>query len=32
MQDRGVTVAAIARHFAVGDHTAAKAILWFRER
>ena len=32
MQDRGVCVAAIARHFGVDDHTAAKAIRWFRQR
>ena len=32
MQDRGVTVAAIARHFGVDDHTAGKAIRWFRGR
>ena len=32
MRDRGVTVAAIARHFGVDDHTAAKAIRWFRQR
>ena len=32
MRDRGVTVAAIARHFGVDDHTAGKAIRWFRQR
>ena len=32
MQDRGVTVAAIARHFGVDDHTAAKAIRSFRQK
>ena len=31
MEDQGVTVAAIARHFGVDDHTAGKAIRWFRE-
>ena len=31
MQNRGVTVAAIARHFGVDDHTADKAIRWFRQ-
>ena len=29
MQDRGVTVAAIAGHFRVEDHTAGKAIRWY---
>ena len=32
MQDRGLSVAAIARHFGVDDHTAGKAIRWFRGR
>ena len=32
MQDRGVRVAAIARHFGVDYHTADKAIGWFRGR
>ena len=32
MQDRGVTVAAIGRHFGVDDHTVDKAIRWFRRR
>ena len=30
MQDQGVRVAAIARHFGVDDHTAGKAMRWFR--
>ena len=30
MQDQGVTVAAIGRHFGVDDHTVVKAIRWFR--
>ena len=30
MQDQGVTVAAIARHFGVDHHTVEKAIRWFR--
>ena len=30
MQDRGVTVAAIGRHFGVDDHTVDKAIRWFQ--
>ena len=32
MQQRGVTVAAIGRHFGVDAHTAAKAIRWFRQK
>ena len=32
MQDQGVTVAAIGRHFGVDDHTAGKAIRWFTQR
>ena len=31
MRDQGVTVAAIGRHFGVDDHTAGKAIRWFRQ-
>ena len=30
MRDKGVTVAAIGRHFAVDHHTVEKAIRWFR--
>ena len=32
MQDRGVTVAAIARYFGVDDHTVAKALRWLEQR
>ena len=32
MQDQGVTVAGIARHFGVDHHTADKALRWFRQR
>ena len=32
MQGRGLRVAAIARHFGIDDHAAAKGIWWFRER
>ena len=29
---RGPTFKAIAEYFAVDDHTAAKAVRWFRDR
>ena len=29
---RGVSVAAIARHFGVDDHTVAKALRWFQQQ
>ena len=32
MNDQGVTVAAIGRHFGVDHHTVWKAIRWFRQR
>ena len=32
MHDRGVRVSAIAKHFCLDDHTAAKALRWFRSR
>ena len=32
MQERGVTVAAIARDFGVDHHTVDKAIRWFSGR
>ena len=32
MFDRGVPVTAIARRFRVDDHTAAKALRWYRSR
>ena len=32
MHDRGARVSAIAKHFGVDHHTAAKALRWFRSR
>ena len=32
LHDAGLTLDAIAEHFAVDDHTAAKAVRWFRQR
>ncbi len=32
MRDRGVSVAAIARHFGVDHHTVDKALRWFGQR
>ena len=32
MYDRGAPVTAIARRFRVDDHTAAKALRWYRSR
>ena len=32
MYDRGARVTAIARRFRVDDHTAAKALRWYRRR
>ena len=32
MYDRGAPVTAIARCFRVDDHTAAKALRWYRSR
>ena len=32
MNDQGVTVAAIGRHFGVDHHTVEKAVRWFRQR
>ena len=31
MHDAGRSVSAIAQHFRVDDHTAAKALCWFRQ-
>ena len=31
MRGRGVSVTAIARHFGVDCHTAAKALRWFKQ-
>ena len=32
MRDKGVTVAAIGRHFGVDDHTVGKGIRWVWQR
>ena len=32
MFERGARVSGIAKHFGVDDHTAAKALRWFRSR
>ena len=32
MHRRGFTLKAIGDHFGVDDHTAAKALQWFRQR
>ena len=32
MHQRGVSIARIAKHFGIDDHTAAKALRWFKQR
>ena len=32
LHQAGLTIKAVAAHFGVDDHTAAKAVRWFRSR
>ena len=32
MHERGLSLNAVAKHLGVDDHTAAKALRWFRAR